>query len=378
LIKPAHVWVVSSLSSFARAGGTGPAIPVPRGWLSALSKGDEISFKDARDAQRFLRVIARTPQGCQAEIGQTACVIPGTRFECKPAKTKKVLIAAVGELPRKEASIWLEEGDVLRLTKNERPLSEGNAEIPSISCTLPGVFRSLRKGEPIWFDDGKIGGTIEAVTRSDLLIRITHADLNGEKLHADSGINLPESELRLPALTRKDFQDLGFALAHADIIELSFVNSAQVLDSLAKKGIPSRAEITDAAMGGRAECIMLNKGPHIVEAVQALDRILRRMEPHQNKKRATLRRLAVVFQCRQNIAMPLDDSGNLDPVFNPPIEDQNRLRHCVRPTVKHLTPLHKSGRSRPMAGLREINFSWSSLSGAPRDFRRVFARGFRY
>ena len=39
--------------------------------------------------------------------------------------------------------------------------------------------------------------------------------------------------------------------------------ATQVLESLAKKGLPSRAEITDAAMGERAECVMLNKGPHL-------------------------------------------------------------------------------------------------------------------
>jgi pyruvate kinase len=67
--------------------------------------------------------------------------------------------------------------------------------------------------------------------------------------------------------------------------------ATQVLESLAKKGMPSRAEITDAAMGERAECVMLNKGPHLVDAVRALDDILHRMEAHQHKKSARLRRL---------------------------------------------------------------------------------------
>ena len=67
--------------------------------------------------------------------------------------------------------------------------------------------------------------------------------------------------------------------------------ATQVLESLAKKGMPSRAEIMDAAMGERAECVMLNKGPHIVEAVKALDDILRRMQDHQAKKSSRLRRL---------------------------------------------------------------------------------------
>jgi pyruvate kinase len=67
--------------------------------------------------------------------------------------------------------------------------------------------------------------------------------------------------------------------------------ATQVLESLAKKGLPSRAEITDAAMGERAECVMLNKGPYLCDAVEALDDILQRMQDHQVKKSATLRRL---------------------------------------------------------------------------------------
>ncbi|GIK25081.1 MAG: pyruvate kinase [Betaproteobacteria bacterium] len=67
--------------------------------------------------------------------------------------------------------------------------------------------------------------------------------------------------------------------------------ATQVLETLAKEGIPSRAEITDAAMGHRAECVMLNKGPHILRAVQTLDDILHRMRRHQDKKRPMLRQL---------------------------------------------------------------------------------------
>ena len=69
--------------------------------------------------------------------------------------------------------------------------------------------------------------------------------------------------------------------------------ATQVLEGLTKSGIPSRAEVTDAAMGGRSECVMLNKGPHLVEALTALDSILRRMQAHQLKKRSTLRRLNI-------------------------------------------------------------------------------------
>ena len=54
--------------------------------------------------------------------------------------------------------------------------------------------------------------------------------------------------------------------------------ATQVLENLAKKGRPSRAEITDAAMAQRADCIMLNKGPHIISAINMLDNIIRSMQ----------------------------------------------------------------------------------------------------
>lgn len=72
---------------------------------------------------------------------------------------------------------------------------------------------------------------------------------------------------------------------------LPVVWATQVLETLTKEGTPTRAEITDAAMGVRAECVMLNKGPHVVDAVRVLSDILRRMQDHQVKKRPLLRRL---------------------------------------------------------------------------------------
>lgn len=67
--------------------------------------------------------------------------------------------------------------------------------------------------------------------------------------------------------------------------------ATQVLEHLVKKGQPSRGEMTDAAMAGRAECVMLNKGPHLERALRILDRLLVRMAEHQQKKTSLLRRL---------------------------------------------------------------------------------------
>ena len=67
--------------------------------------------------------------------------------------------------------------------------------------------------------------------------------------------------------------------------------ATQVLEGLVTKGLPSRGEMTDAAMAGRAECVMLNKGANVTAAVEMLDRLMRSMAEHQAKKTPTLRAL---------------------------------------------------------------------------------------
>ena len=67
--------------------------------------------------------------------------------------------------------------------------------------------------------------------------------------------------------------------------------ATQVLEQVVKTGSPSRGEMTDAAMAARAECVMLNKGPYLLEAIDQLQIILPRMHANQHKKVSSLRKL---------------------------------------------------------------------------------------
>jgi pyruvate kinase len=67
--------------------------------------------------------------------------------------------------------------------------------------------------------------------------------------------------------------------------------ATQVLESLIKRGMPSRGEFTDAAMADRAECVMLNKGEYVGEGIVVLDNVIRRMESHKRKRSLQLRPL---------------------------------------------------------------------------------------
>ncbi len=151
---------------------------------------------------------------------------------------------------------------------------------------------------------------VEAVQAELELRRASHLGLL-LKIETTRGFH----ELGHLLLTAMRSEHVGVMVARGDMaVELGFVRLAeaqeevlwlgeaalvpvvwatQVLESLCKSGMPSRAEVTDAAMGGRAECVMLNRGKYVDDAVRFLHEVLTRMQAHQEKKRSMLRRLRI-------------------------------------------------------------------------------------
>lgn len=383
-IAAARLWLTPTEKKVPPDRPVDGSLPVPQKWLSDVSIGDEIKFEDATGKQRHMTVTATVGECRIAECEQNALIINGVKLIDRSKDKQNQNSAIVSGIPPERPFILLKKGEILELTSGKQPGkppeydSKGLVLKPAtIGITEPEVFNFIRPGEHIWFDDGKIGGVIKTVEIGWASVEITHARYRGEKLRANKGINLPDSQLKLPALTPKDLEDLKFIASHADVVGFSFVNRAsdvrelqqrlkvlgredmgiilkiesikafdnlpglllavmgskkagvmiargdlavecgyerlaevqeeilwfseaahmpviwatEVLEKLAKKGTPSRAEITDAAMAARSECVMLNKGPYVVEAVKALGDILKRMQEHQSKKTSMLREL---------------------------------------------------------------------------------------
>lgn len=84
--------------------------------------------------------------------------------------------------------------------------------------------RDARAGEVVLIDDGKIELRILETNGKDLLkARVIH----GGKISSKKGVNLPETQTTVPAITDKDRKDLVFAMENgANWIALSFVRSA--------------------------------------------------------------------------------------------------------------------------------------------------------
>ncbi len=382
ITKPAKIWIappdIPPPDDSADA-----IIPVSELLIEKIKRGNIIRFTDSRNKKCKIIIEKKQAKGKWGVCNDSAYITTGTELILTKVKETGEEKNYVGELLPIEQFITLHTGDKLILHSDQRPGEpaqyDENGKLlqhAHVSCTLTGIFKYIKKGEPVFFDDGKIEGIIGKADEDALLINIIYARNTGSKLKADKGINLPDSDLNVSGLTEKDKKDLEFVAVNADTVNFSFVNdendvqqlmdelskyetslgiilkietkkgfknlprillkamqsfpigvmiargdlaietgwknfasiqeeilriceaahipdvwATQVLDNLAKKGVPTRSEITDAAMSQRAECVMLNKGIYIEKAVKLLDKILRRMQRFQKKKETILPKL---------------------------------------------------------------------------------------
>jgi pyruvate kinase len=284
-----------------------------------------------------------------------------------------------GEIRRPADRKRVRAGERLALARPGRVDEVAEADF-AVECTLPEALDAARVGHRVFVDDGKLTAMVDRVMPWGVTARVTAATARGYKLKPEKGLNFPDSDLQIDALTDRDRADLAFVATHADAIEFSFVQSAedvamlqaalaehrpddwrqmglvlkietaravrslpeilvaaagrqptavmiargdlaveigfartaemqeellwlaeaahtpviwatQVLESLVAEGASSRGEMTDAAMAARAECVMLNKGPYLLQAIDQLHALFERMERNQHKKTPQLRRL---------------------------------------------------------------------------------------
>ena len=355
----------------------GAQLPVPPRWLRRMRAGDVLSLTDAGGRARELVVRECTADRTRAECDRTLYLTGGLALAWK--RGKRVLgRGRARAYPRQPAVLQLSPGDEFFVSASGTIRA---GRLPVLYCPAPEVLGCVRSGERVLLDDGRIAAIVESAASGVLRCRVLQAAKTPARLRSGKGIAFPDSRVPPRVLDTEDERVLEFALAHADGVEVSFVNAAadvsvvgervskhgrpgfamvlkletreatrnladilfeamrydpvgimiargdlavelsferlaemqeellwfgeachlpvvwatQVLDSLAHSGVPTRAEITDAAMSMRAECVMLNRGPHIAAAVRMLVDIIRKMELHQYKKRSIYRPLGLAL-----------------------------------------------------------------------------------
>jgi pyruvate kinase len=311
------------------------------------------------------------------------------KAEFKTGKTCKVYMDLAGPKIRIRSIV-----DAKRNRLNKLPVTEGTELVLRYRASSRGekgkrdtlyvepkeILYGVKVGEPIVFDDGKFEATVLKVDPGSVTVKIVRISTKNPVLKPEKGINLPNSDLQIAALTAEDLRNIPFVCKYADMVGYSFVVgpddvevlraeldkygagrkpaiilkierlaaiqnlpalllngmkdeslgvmiargdlaveigferlseiqeeilwiceaahvpviwATQVLETLNKTGYATRSEITDAAMGGRSECVMLNKGPYIVKAISTLEDILTRQMGHIHKKRYIMRPLNI-------------------------------------------------------------------------------------
>jgi len=261
-MTPAQPWR-SGMAGLASIGCSRPEV------FAAMRTGQRVMFDDGR----FTAVVEEVRPG--AFVVRIRSAPAGGRLRADKGinvPDSDLPIPVIGDRDTALLGIAAAHGDMLGLSFLRRK-EDVDAVIDRLDQLGAGRLGLLLKIETIGGFEHLPEILLRAMRRPRVGVMIARGDL------------AVESSFQRLAEVQEEILWLSEA-AHVPVVW-----ATEVLDQLARTGRPSRAEITDAAMAQRAECVMLNKGPFVALAIETLDDILRRMAGHQRKKAALLRPL---------------------------------------------------------------------------------------
>lgn len=130
----------------------------------------------------------------------------------------------IGEIPAE--GLQLTVGETVHFSPRVKAYDSSQRLIP---VTYGGFSRDVRVGDRVLIDDGLLECLVERVYNNTVAAKVRAGGL----LMTHKGINLPDSPVRLSALTAKDQKDVAFGVREGvDMIVLSFVSSAEDIEKL--------------------------------------------------------------------------------------------------------------------------------------------------
>ena len=150
--------------------------------------------------------------------------------------------------------VLLKNGQEIRFIKKEiLGGSEGNES--AFSTTYPKLIDEVKRNERILLDDGNLELKVLKIEGKGISAALVCKVVVGGLLTSSKGINLPNTELSLPSLTKKDILCTEYAAKNNfDYLALSFVRSGKDIKKLKKKLIelnarPAGLNITSGDLG---------------------------------------------------------------------------------------------------------------------------------
>ena len=185
-------------------------------------------------------------------------------------------LTVLGDLPGTKLRVGKVPGDGIMLHKGQEVLIRSDiaeakdAETPLLASDYEKIVDEVLPGQRVLINDGAI--RMLAVNADENGLRCTV--LTGGLVTTRKGINLPDSELSVPAVTDRDWEIVDWAVEnHVDYLALSFVRKADEVLML-KRGLRSRCE-GDQCGTGLSVALTDSSIPVIakIETPQAVDRM---------------------------------------------------------------------------------------------------------
>lgn len=206
---------------------------------------------------------------------------------------------------------------ILRISKKKPFIkAEKGINFPSSTLSTPALTEYDKTCLPFIQEHADMVGYSFVRNTQDMAQLQQELD-KGRKIGLILKIETPEAVKNLPDLLFAGLKEerVGVMIARGDLaVEIGFermseiqeeilwiceaahvpvIWATQVLDNLNRSGVATRSEVTDAAHAAHAECVMINKGNHIIRTLEVLRDILTRSGGHHVKKRYTFRPLSI-------------------------------------------------------------------------------------
>jgi pyruvate kinase len=246
----------------------------------------------------------RDKRGREVEPAHIACTEPAIFRFLEPGHTLWIDHGRIGGLIERVDK----HGARVRITRarpqGERLLADRNLHLPDARVDLPALSeRDLAHLDFACKHADLVG--LAGVKGAEDLDRLADAlrERNGRHLGVVAWIETRSAVLNLPDVIAHGAgrHPFGIVIARSDLaVEFGYeqlpevqhkilglceaahipvIWTTRLLASLVKRDLPFRAEITDAAMSERAECVLLNEGPYVLQALTQLEAVLTRARP---------------------------------------------------------------------------------------------------
>ena len=127
-----------------------------------------------------------------------------------------------------EDGVVFNKGDIFKLSTAKEII--GNKQKASLS--YKDFAKDVKKGDKLLVDDGKLIFEVISTNKKD---EVKLRNIQGGKLSSNKGVNLPNTKISTPSLTKKDKQDLLYAISkELDWVALSFVRDANDMINIRK------------------------------------------------------------------------------------------------------------------------------------------------